>query len=112
MAKQIVETLIDDVNGEEASETVVFALDGSSYEIDLTDANAKTLRDALSPFVTHARRTSTAGQRRGGRPSGARPMSRARSMEIRQWAKEHGLPVSERGRIAATIVEQYDTAHR
>ena len=51
MAKQIQEILIDDLDGGEANETVSFAIDGSSYEIDLSDLNAKKLRDALTVQV-------------------------------------------------------------
>jgi hypothetical protein len=38
-------------------------------------------------------------------------MSREKSAEIRQWARTQGLPVSERGRIASTVVEKYEAAH-
>ncbi|MEO3795312.1 Lsr2 family protein [Nonomuraea sp. B10E15] len=110
MAKQIQEILIDDLDGGEANETVSFAIDGSSYEIDLSDLNAKKLRDALTPFVQHARRAGAVTTRRRGR-GGNRAMSREKSSEIRQWAKAHGLPVSERGRIASTVVEKYEQAH-
>ncbi|SEK73575.1 DUF6461 domain-containing protein [Nonomuraea pusilla] len=37
---------------------------------------------------------------------GRRAMSRDKSAEIRQWAKAHGLPLSERSRIASIAVEQ------
>ncbi|MFI0420157.1 hypothetical protein C1I98_00225 [Spongiactinospora gelatinilytica] len=111
MAKQIQEILIDDLDGGEANETVAFAIDGTSYEIDLSDLNAKKLRDALSPFVQSARRAAAVtGRRRGGRGS-QRAMTREKSSEIRAWAKAHGLPVSERGRIASSVVEQYEAAH-
>ena len=33
-----------------------------------------------------------------------------RSGDIRAWAKEHGLAVSERGRIPASVLEQYQAA--
>ncbi|WP_431929915.1 histone-like nucleoid-structuring protein Lsr2 [Nonomuraea jabiensis] len=113
MAKQIQEILIDDLDGGEADETVTFAIDGSSYEIDLSNPNAKKLRDALAPFVQHARResASTARGARGRTRGGTRTMSREKSTAIRKWAKAHGLPVSERGRIAATVVEKYEASH-
>jgi Lsr2 len=110
MATQIQKILIDDLDGGEANETVTFAIDGSAYEIDLSGDNAKKLREALSSFVSSARRaegTSTRGRKRGG---GQRP-SREKSSEIRAWAKAHGISVSERGRIASSVVEQYEAAH-
>ncbi|MFF3671033.1 histone-like nucleoid-structuring protein Lsr2 [Microtetraspora malaysiensis] len=114
MAKHTQVILIDDLDGGEANETVTFALDGKAYEIDLSGGNAKKLREALSPFVKgarHAEPTPVRGRRRGVAGGAQRAMSREKSAEIRAWAKAHGHPVSERGRIAASIVEAYDSAH-
>jgi hypothetical protein len=110
MAKQIQEILIDDLDGGEAKETVAFAIDGASYEIDLSEVNAKKLRDSLSAFVQSARRSGALATRRR-RAGGARALTREKSADIRAWAKSHGLNVSERGRIASKIVEQYEAAH-
>lgn len=112
MARHTQVILIDDLDGSEASETINFALDGTFYEIDLSEGNAKRLREALQPFVGSARRTDPPqprGRRRGG--GSQRSMSREKSAEIRAWAKAHGHPVSERGRIAQSIVEAYEAAH-
>ena len=65
MAQKVNIVLVDDIDGSEASETVVFAIDGRDYEIDLSDANAQKLRDAIAPFVAHARRPER--RRRGCR---------------------------------------------
>jgi len=113
MAKHTQVILIDDLDGGEANETVTFAIDGTSYEIDLSDGNAKKLREALTPFVSSARRAESgaARGRRRGAGGAQRAMTREKSAEIRAWAKAHGHPVSERGRIAASIVEAYDHAH-
>ncbi|MFC4057287.1 Lsr2 family protein [Planomonospora corallina] len=111
MAKQIQEILIDDLDGGEANETVSFAIDGTSYEIDLSDVNAKKLRDSLAPFMASARRAGASAPRRRGR-GGTRALSREKSADIRAWAKAQGKNVSERGRIASSIVEAYENAHR
>jgi hypothetical protein len=55
MAKTVIVKLTDDLDGADADETVTFALDGRSYEIDLSSANAARLRDAFKPFVEKAR---------------------------------------------------------
>ncbi|MFB9723152.1 histone-like nucleoid-structuring protein Lsr2 [Planobispora longispora] len=110
MAKQIQEILIDDLDGGEASETVSFAIDGASYEIDLSDVNAKKLRDSLAPFVSSARRSTAVAPRRR-RGGSARALTREKSADIRAWAKSQGKNVSERGRIASSIVEEYERAH-
>jgi hypothetical protein len=109
MAEQIIKRLIDDIDGGEAAETVTFALGGVPYEIDLSNTNAKKVRDSLAPFVTYARK---AGGTAGGRRSRSREASsRARSADIRAWAKAQGIEINERGRIPAIVVQEYETAH-
>jgi Lsr2. len=109
VATQIQKILIDDLDGGTANETVTFSIDGNHYEIDLSNDNAKKLREALSPFVSSARRADPQPSRR--RRGSQRSMSREKSAEIRSWAKAQGLPVSERGRIASSVVERYEAAH-
>jgi hypothetical protein len=48
-------TLIDDMSGGKAAETVSFSVDGAQYEIDLSAKNAKALRKVLAPFTDAAR---------------------------------------------------------
>jgi hypothetical protein len=108
MAQKTVVTLIDDINGESADETVRFGLDGVSYEIDLGKGNADRLRTALEPFQAAARKATGAAAPRGRAGRGVRGNDRERSAEIRLWAKKHGLPVSERGRIAGHLVAAYE----
>ena len=66
MAQKVVVSLVDDLDSSEADETVEFGLDGATYEIDLSDANAAALRDRLADYVAHARRSG--GRRRRRRP--------------------------------------------
>lgn len=106
MAQKVQVLLLDDLDGGEADETVAFSLDGRSYEIDLSNANAKALRDALQPFVEQARKAGAPARRRQRNTS-----SRERSSEIRAWAKENGIEVNDRGRIPANVVEKYEAAH-
>src|SRR5215469_9925260 len=103
MAQKIAVTLEDDLDGGPADETLRFEFGGSAYEIDLSKKNAKAFRKQLAPFVENARKAGR-GQRRPRTQSGRR-----RSSDIRAWAKEQGLAVSERGRIPAGVVEQYET---
>ncbi len=128
MATQTTITLIDDIDGSEAVETVEFALDGASYEIDLSEKNAKTLRDAVANYVAHGRHVDAHG-RQEGRPSGGRQEGRASGgrrrgsraasvrnsreqlQAIRDWARRNGHPVSDRGRIAASVVDAFEAAH-
>ncbi|GEA84568.1 MAG: Lsr2 family protein [Cellulomonas sp.] len=111
MAQKVQVLLIDDVDGAAADETVTFALDGVTYEIDLTAERAAQLRDSFATWVGHARRVGGRSTS-AARPAGAR---RRRSDNdahaIREWAKGQGLEVSERGRISAEVREAYDKAH-
>jgi hypothetical protein len=106
MAQKITVELEDDLDGGPADETVRFGLDGTDHEIDLSTKNANALRRQLAPFIEHARRTGRGQRRRAGRTVS----SRDRSADIRAWAKDQGITVSDRGRIAATVAEQYDAA--
>jgi len=105
VAQRVIVTLEDDLSGGPADETVRFAFGGAEYEIDLTAKHAKAFRKKLAPFIEHARK---AGRSQSGRP-GRAAASRQRS-DIRAWAKDHGIAVSERGRIPAGVVEQYQAA--
>ena len=98
MAQKVTIALEDDLDGGPADETVRFGLGGAEYEIDLSAKNAAALRKRLAPFIEHARK------------AGRTAASRQRSGDIRAWAKEHGIAVSERGRIPASVVEQYRAA--
>jgi len=104
MAQKVNIVLVDDIDGTPAEETVSFALDGKEYEIDLSAKNAGKLRDALAPYVGHARKA--ASRRRGGRGSnGPSPA------DIRAWARDNGFDVPDRGRVSSEVREAYAAAH-
>ena len=114
MARQVITTLIDDLDGKKADRTVEFSLDGVSYTIDLSEANAGKLRKALDPYIsagTRLGRASTARipARRAtvARTAGSRDENRA----IREWAVANGWSISERGRIPQSVTEAYRAAN-
>ncbi|MFC7595598.1 Lsr2 family protein [Terrabacter sp. GCM10028922] len=109
MAQRVEVVLIDDVDGGKAAETVTFALDGVSYEIDLSDKNARKLRDDLATWTGHARRAGSA-RAAGSRRRAASP-KRADLGAVREWARANGHNVSDRGRISADVQAAYDKAH-
>jgi len=115
VARQVIETLIDDIDGKAADETVRFGIDGVDYSIDLSGRNASKLRSLLSTYQdagTRLGRSTVSGQGRretvGGRSAGGRAENKA----IREWAAKQGKELSERGRIPAAIVEEYRAATR
>lgn len=116
MAKRVHVVLEDDLDGSQADETVSFGLDGQSYEIDLSGDHARQLRDSLAEFVGHARKSgsnssSRTRQPRAGSGRSAARIDREQIKAIRDWARRNGREVSDRGRIAAPIVEAYNAAH-
>jgi hypothetical protein len=114
MAKHTEVRLIDDLTGKPADETVAFDLDGRSYLIDLSAANAKKLRTELQPYIEVSATVRPAG-RRGSTTRTRRTLTAvpaADNSAIRAWAISNGIDIAERGRIAAHIIEAFDAAHR
>lgn len=110
MVQRIYIVLEDDLDGGAAEETVQFSLDGVAYEIDLSTKNAEALRSALRDWITHARRaprTAAAARARRSHPS----RSTGATNDVRQWLRDNGHQVSDRGRIPAALQDQYDQAH-
>lgn len=113
MARKVQVVIEDDVDGGTAEETVSFALDGRSYEIDLNEKNASALREALAPWIAAGRRAGGSTRSTEARPArAARPARRSHdTADIRRWAADEGIPVSSRGRISADLRAKYEAAH-
>ena len=108
MAQKIHVELVDDIDQTPAAETVSFGLDGTQYQIDLSEAHARELREALAPYVGHARRAGGSRKRSGGASATKSGPSAA---EIREWARENGWDVPDRGRVSAEVRDAYAAAH-
>jgi hypothetical protein len=106
MAQKVHIVLVDDLDQSDAEETVAFGLDGKEYAIDLNKKNARSLRDALAPYVAHARPVSSRSGRRSSKAGNGPAAS-----EIRAWARDNGFTVPDRGRVAAEVREAYAAAH-
>jgi len=113
---QIIKT--DDLENSDvpADETITFAIDGTTYEIDLSERNATELRDTFARYVGAARKVTRGGGNRasgGGRsrPTGGGRMDREQAGAIRDWARKNGHNVSDRGRIPGSVVDAYEAAH-
>ncbi|MGA2838448.1 MAG: Lsr2 family protein [Acidimicrobiales bacterium] len=76
MAKTVIVKLTDDLDGGDADETVRFALDGRSYEIDLSSANASDLRAAFQRYIDKGRPSGDGARSRSPRASGG-PVERS-----------------------------------
>ncbi|WP_445971328.1 histone-like nucleoid-structuring protein Lsr2 [Curtobacterium poinsettiae] len=114
MAQKVTTHLVDDLTGDTIEDghgrTVTFSFDGRHYEIDLSDANAETLRETFSDYTAAARKVTG----RAGRGSAGGAPKRGNSEElakIREWANANGHEVSSRGRISQAVRDAYDAAH-
>lgn len=109
MAKETLVRLTDDIDGSDAVESITFAIRGTEYEIDLNAKNAAALDKALDKFVGAGRKTA-AINRNGRTPRRKRPATSRSAAEVRNWARENGYELSDRGRIPTEISEAFDAA--
>ncbi|MER6105532.1 Lsr2 family protein [Streptomyces sp. NPDC001832] len=110
MAQRVVVTLFDDIDGGAAAETVTFALDGKSYEIDLNQSNAKKLRKVLAPYMAAGRKKTSAGKRGKAAASHRRTSLAPDPAAVRAWARSHQMEVPARGRIPKKVYEAFREA--
>lgn len=116
MAQKVFVELVDDLDGtvSEDISTVSFGLDGVSYEIDLTEDNAESLRKTFEDVITAGRRVG-GRVKRGSAATAKRPAptaaDREKTRSIRDWARHHGFDLADRGRIPADVIAAYDQAH-
>lgn len=111
MAKTTITHITDDIDGSTDATEVAFSLNGVDYTIDLSKKNAVALEKALKPYLDAATKVSgrsgTSSRRKSSRSSGSRKDLAA----IRDWAREQGIAVSDRGRVSSSVIEQYEAAH-
>ncbi|MFE3028771.1 histone-like nucleoid-structuring protein Lsr2 [Nocardia tengchongensis] len=108
MARKVIVELVDDYDGaSKAEETVLFALDGVEYEIDLSVSNAAHLRGVVEKWTPHARKVGRASRGKTANAKVSPAIDREQSAAIRQWARQNGYDVSSRGRIQADVVTAY-----
>src|SRR5882757_6453844 len=96
MAQKVVVSLVDDLDGGQADETVEFSLDGKTYEIDLSSGNAAKLRDSVAKYLEVARRPGGGRRAARGTATAVRPapIDREQNQAIREWARQQGKKVS------------------
>lgn len=100
MATVTTTSVVDDFDKSPDAKTIRFSVERSHYEIDLKPENIEKLYEALAPFIKVARRASS-----------VRTSARPDQQKVREWAKEQGIAVSDRGRLSLDLVKQYQEAH-
>ena len=109
MAQKVTVVLEDDLTGGPAEQTIRFAFEGTDYEIDLNTEHAQALRDALARYVSAGRRAA-GGTRRPARSGRKASANGVNATEVREWAKEQGIDVKDRGRVPAELVVKFKAA--
>jgi len=111
MAQKTLVQLVDDIDGTPIADgegrTVTFALNGVTYEIDLSDAHVEELTESLSPYLSAGRKTG----RKATTSTSSTKSDPAELQKIREWARANGHDVSDRGRVSGTIRDAYNAAH-
>jgi hypothetical protein len=103
-------SMIDDLDGGRATETITFALEGTNYEIDLSKRNADKLRRSLRPYLESGRKVRRGADGRSTRKPRRSSTGRSEDYnraEVRAWAKSHRIKVAPRGRISSDVVERW-----
>jgi hypothetical protein len=126
MAKQTTITVVDDMDGSEASRTIVFSLEDKAYEIDLSAEHDAQLREALEPFIAAARKLGGSARTRNintarsfgrystttHRPTLAEKHTKDDTDKVREWARANGFQVADRGRLSVKVLTAYDKRDR
>ena len=108
MAKKVFTQLIDDLDGSLAEVSITFGLAGRWYQIDLNAEHAAEFEAAIAPYKAAATLVGreAAAPRQGGRAKAS--IDRAQLQAMRNWGRNNGYKVSERGRLSAELVAAYN----
>jgi hypothetical protein len=107
---------VDDIDGYDGADVGrrEFEVGGTTYAIDLGDANFKKLQetlDLLAPYVERAVEVKQAGRPRKSNTDAAPRLRGYTNTDVRQWATAQGTEVSARGKIADEVYQQFIAAH-
>lgn len=100
MAERIQVELVDDIDGSPAQQTVTFALDGVTYEIDLSERHAQRLRGLFTRYIERARapeqeQSAAVAKRQERDERDARQVNRQLTEQIRGAAQRSKERVSK-----------------
>ena len=102
MAKKTIVEWVDDIDGTAAAETLTFTIDGSSYEIDLSEKNADKLRSVMGGWIEASRRSTNNRVRAVHTKDDP-----AEATKARKWAIDNGFEVGPRGRLRTEVIDAY-----
>ena len=116
MAEIQMTTLVDDLTGkpleQDEAHRIHFTVEGKSYRLDVDQAGADEFYAAIEKFTEVASKVSAAPARRASTTS--RRAGNASGLDltkVRDWAREQGIKVAERGRMSSEVLDAYRNAH-
>lgn len=100
----------DDV---EATERRTFTTQGYTWVLDLCPEHARLFDEQMSHFMSRAERDRNRGRTRPSRQDVAtlNHVAPTPNAVIRQWAKDQGYEIGDRGRISQDIKDDYAAEH-
>ncbi|MEN3536325.1 Lsr2 family protein [Microbispora sp. ZYX-F-249] len=113
MAQKVI--LVDDLDHSEGDDVArrEFPLLNRTFAIDLSDANQQRLSEALAfieEVLENAREVKQAS--RSKKAADTSPRLRGYTLtDVREWAREQGLDVPPRGKMADEVIERFVAAH-
>ena len=111
MAQKQSVTYVSDLSGAEITDndqpTLTFGWDGSEYSIDLTAKEADKFFKAVEPYLSAATKVSGGRKRAGKKQQQSGPTA----AELREWGKQNGYDIPDRGRIPAAVREAFEAAN-
>jgi hypothetical protein len=108
MAQRVNVVIESDLSGKPDAATVRFGLDGTGYEIDLTDKEAADFRRKLDAYVSAARKFGRGTRARTPTVTRVGPHTKT----VRKWAESQGIKVNPRGRIPQEITDRFLAANK
>lgn len=114
MAQQVVTSLICDFphRGKEvpANDTLHLSVDGKHYELDLCEQDQVRVGKLVSQMTEHARTVKESWKQTTHRRTMRRQSngsSGPSNAEVRAWARDHDVELSDRGRIPANVIQMF-----
>ena len=112
MAKRVIEVLTSDLSGDDLGDdgqTIEFSYQGVDYSIDLTKKEANDFHKSLSTYTAKARRVG--GRKKRMQSPTSTLAAQEKTALVRDWARQNGYTVSDRGRISKAVQDAFDAAH-
>lgn len=112
MAQRVQLIRISDLSGDElgdGGQTVNFSIGSDAYQLDLSDKEAEKFFDTFKKYTDVATKTAGRGVKSSGsRKSSGSGRSKEELSEIRQWWRQQGNEIGDRGRLPQSVIDAWE----